>query len=599
MVSKEPTVSVNNGQPKRVFRTIFRAVASTAALGTVIGVMSGGCLSRPVTSQAPTIKDNFTTNLRQSAIDKVDILFDIDNSASMGDKEVFLSKAVPDFLSRLLAPYCVDDQGKVEKDGSGNIITSDTNGACSVGQAEFKPVHDMHIGVVTSSLGTRGGDVCGVDPNAPNNDDRGQLVSRGSAAAVDASGFLAWFPDVDANDGASATPGSTPITDSGQLEDDFKDLVVGVGQSGCGIESQLESWYRFLIQPDPWDHIDTSNGKTASLVGVDETIIKQRHDFLRPDSLVAVIDLTDENDSEIDSRSVSGTGWQFLRSDFDPPKGTAACATSPNDPGCESCEFSSDPACKDSDGKTVTYTANNDWGFDVNLRHVHTKQKYGLDPQFPIDRYFRGLTETMVPDRNAEYKDGSDAPKYPSMFMRTPRSFVGHNAPLVRPRISQQLDYEGEVVLVIGKAGRHIPEASALDHIAAVTLCNEATIRDWVRHAKFNVTQGKNFDSTGSLGPWLVPYTSESQIADIRLTTRVNGEVRQDDRTGRLIFGFRFLLSYISTFTTLMPGDIIVTGTPTGAGARFDPPRYLKPGDVIEVEAEGIGLLRNGVVDES
>jgi 2-keto-4-pentenoate hydratase/2-oxohepta-3-ene-1,7-dioic acid hydratase in catechol pathway len=203
------------------------------------------------------------------------------------------------------------------------------------------------------------------------------------------------------------------------------------------------------------------------------------------------------------------------------------------------------------------------------------------------------------PDRNAEYKDGSDAPKYPSMFMRTPRSFVGHNAPLVRPRISQQLDYEGEVVLVIGKAGRHIPETEALDHIAALTLCNEGTIRDWVRHAKFNVTQGKNFDSTGSLGPWLVPYTNESQIADIRLTTRVNDEMRQDDRTGRLIFGFRYLLSYISTFTTLMPGDIIVTGTPTGAGARFDPPRFLKPGDVIEVEAEGIGQLRNGVVDEA
>jgi len=203
------------------------------------------------------------------------------------------------------------------------------------------------------------------------------------------------------------------------------------------------------------------------------------------------------------------------------------------------------------------------------------------------------------PDRNAEYKDGSDAPKYPSMFMRTPRSFVGHDVPLVRPHISQQLDYEGEVVLVIGKTGRHISEAKALDHIAAVTLCNEGTIRDWVRHAKFNVTQGKNFDSTGSLGPWLVPYTSESQIADIRLTTRVNGEVRQDDRTGRLIFGFRYLLSYISTFTTLVPGDIIVTGTPTGAGARFDPPRFLKPGDVIEVEADGIGLLRNGVVDES
>ena len=203
------------------------------------------------------------------------------------------------------------------------------------------------------------------------------------------------------------------------------------------------------------------------------------------------------------------------------------------------------------------------------------------------------------PDRNAEYKDGSDAPKYPSMFMRTPRSFVGHDTPLVRPRASQQLDYEGELAIVIGKPGRHIGESQPLDHIAAITLCNEGTIRDWVRHAKFNVTQGKNFDATGSLGPWIVPYTSEAQIADIRLTTRVNGETRQDDRTSRLIFPFRYLINYISTFTTLVPGDIIVTGTPTGAGARFDPPRYLKPGDVIEVEAEGVGLLRNGVIDET
>ena len=202
------------------------------------------------------------------------------------------------------------------------------------------------------------------------------------------------------------------------------------------------------------------------------------------------------------------------------------------------------------------------------------------------------------PDRNEEYKDGQAAPKFPSMFMRTPRSFVGHETPLVRPRASAQLDYEGEVVLVIGKAGRHIPESAALDHISAVTLCNEGTIRDWVRHAKFNVTQGKNFDCTGSLGPWIVPY-AEADIADIRLTTRVNGELRQDDRTVRLIFGFRFLIHYISTFTTLVPGDLIVTGTPTGAGARFDPPRYLKPGDVVEVEAENIGVLRNGVVDEA
>lgn len=202
------------------------------------------------------------------------------------------------------------------------------------------------------------------------------------------------------------------------------------------------------------------------------------------------------------------------------------------------------------------------------------------------------------PDRNEEYKDGQAAPSNPSLFIRFPRSFVGHGAPLVRPPESPQLDYEGEIVIVIGKGGRRIAEADALGHIAALSLCNEGTIRDWVRHAKFNVTQGKNFDRTGSIGPWLVPFTDEAQIADIQLTTRVNGEVRQQDRTGRMIFSFRKIINYISTFTTLVPGDVIVTGTPTGAGARFDPPVWLKPGDVIEVEADGIGRLSNGVVDE-
>jgi 2-keto-4-pentenoate hydratase/2-oxohepta-3-ene-1,7-dioic acid hydratase in catechol pathway len=202
------------------------------------------------------------------------------------------------------------------------------------------------------------------------------------------------------------------------------------------------------------------------------------------------------------------------------------------------------------------------------------------------------------PDRNEEYKDGQAAPSNPSLFIRFPRSFVGHGAPLVRPPESPQLDYEGEIVIVIGKGGRRIAEADALGHIAALSLCNEGTIRDWVRHAKFNVTQGKNFDRTGSIGPWLVPFADEAQITDIALTTRVNGELRQQDRTGRMIFSFRKIINYVSTFTTLMPGDVIVTGTPTGAGARFDPPIWLKPGDVIEVEADGIGLLRNGVIDE-
>ncbi|CAN7205227.1 fumarylacetoacetate hydrolase family protein [Mesorhizobium sp. LjRoot246] len=230
-------------------------------------------------------------------------------------------------------------------------------------------------------------------------------------------------------------------------------------------------------------------------------------------------------------------------------------------------------------------------------------------PDFPLDAI---VYEIPIPlpekiicvgvnyqDRNEEYKDGQAAPSNPSLFIRFPRSFVGHGAPLVRPPESPQLDYEGEIVIVIGKTGRRIPEAEALSHIAALSLCNEGTVRDWVRHAKFNVTQGKNFDRSGSIGPWLVPFTDEAQIADIALTTRVNGELRQQDRTSRMIFSFRRIIAYVSTFTTLVPGDIIVTGTPTGAGARFEPPIWLKPGDVIVVEADGIGMLQNGVVDEA
>jgi 2-keto-4-pentenoate hydratase/2-oxohepta-3-ene-1,7-dioic acid hydratase in catechol pathway len=203
------------------------------------------------------------------------------------------------------------------------------------------------------------------------------------------------------------------------------------------------------------------------------------------------------------------------------------------------------------------------------------------------------------PDRNAEYKDGSQAPANMSLFPRFARGFVGHGEALIRPSESHQLDYEGEIAVVIGKQGRRISQAEAYDHIAAITLCNEGTIRDWVRHAKFNVTQGKNWDNTGAMGPWLVPFTDAAQLDDVQLTTHVNGELRQEDRTSRMMFPIRRQIEYISTFTTLMPGDIIVTGTPTGAGARFDPPIYLKPGDVVEVAAEGIGTLRNTIEDEA
>jgi len=202
--------------------------------------------------------------------------------------------------------------------------------------------------------------------------------------------------------------------------------------------------------------------------------------------------------------------------------------------------------------------------------------------------------------RNAEYKDGSDLPKYPSIFMRVPDSFVGHGQALVQPHESQQLDYEGEIGLVIGRGGRRIPQAQALAHIGGLTCVNEGTIRDWVHHAKFNVTQGKNFHASGAVGPWLVTADEFPEgFGNVRVRTRVNGELRQDDTTANLMFDFAYLIHYLSTFTALEPGDLIVTGTPIGAGIRFDPPRFLRPGDVVEVEVSGVGALRNSVEAEA
>ena len=203
------------------------------------------------------------------------------------------------------------------------------------------------------------------------------------------------------------------------------------------------------------------------------------------------------------------------------------------------------------------------------------------------------------PERSAEYRDGREQPKYPNLFCRFPTSLVGSAQPIVRPKVSDKFDYEGEIVLVIGKEGRHIPKETALSLIGGLTLGNEGSVRDWLRHGTLNVTQGKNFDASGSLGPWIVPADDLDPAKPLRVTTRVNGELRQEDTTDRLTWGFAWLINYISTFATLRPGDLIWTGTPTGAGGHHNPPKWLKPGDVVEVEVPEIGVLSNGVVDEA
>jgi 2-keto-4-pentenoate hydratase/2-oxohepta-3-ene-1,7-dioic acid hydratase in catechol pathway len=199
-------------------------------------------------------------------------------------------------------------------------------------------------------------------------------------------------------------------------------------------------------------------------------------------------------------------------------------------------------------------------------------------------------------DRTKDY-DMPDKPKYPSMFYRAPASLVGHGQKLIRPKVSEELDYEGEIAMVIGRECKHVPRDAALSVIAGLTLCNEGTIRDWIRHGKFNVTQGKNFDATGSIGPWIA--TDVDLGKPLRLTVRKNGETTQDDTTANMIFSFADLIAYVTTFMTLKPGDVISTGTPVKKEPKTTTPVWLKPGDTVELECPEIGVLRNSVADEA
>jgi 2-keto-4-pentenoate hydratase/2-oxohepta-3-ene-1,7-dioic acid hydratase in catechol pathway len=188
-------------------------------------------------------------------------------------------------------------------------------------------------------------------------------------------------------------------------------------------------------------------------------------------------------------------------------------------------------------------------------------------------------------------------PKYPSMFYRAPNSLAGSGQNLVRPKISEQLDYEGEIAIVIGRDCKHVAKEHALETIAGLTLCNEGTIRDWTRHGQFNVTQGKNFDSSGGIGPWI--ETDVDLTRPLHLVVRKNGEVTQDDTTASMIFSFADIIAYTTSFMTLKAGDVICTGTPVKKTPKVDPPIWLKPGDTIEVECPDIGVLRNTVADEA
>lgn len=184
--------------------------------------------------------------------------------------------------------------------------------------------------------------------------------------------------------------------------------------------------------------------------------------------------------------------------------------------------------------------------------------------------------------------------EFPPLFLRVWRSQVGHNQPIVRPDVSESLDWEGELAVIIGRGGRNIPEAEAWDHIAGYSAYNDASVREWQFHAK-QIASGKNFEGTGAFGPWLVTTDEIEAGRNLKLETRLNGEVVQSSNTENMIFGIPRLINYASTIFTLVPGDVIVTGTPAGVGWSKKPPRFMKPGDEVEVEIEAIGVLHNPI----
>lgn len=409
-----------------------RAVQLTAATLAIAGTgMVSGCLTRPLQGADTRTTSTVVTRLTESAVDKIDLLLMIDNSRSMADKQQILVQAVPDLVRGLVNPNCVDPESPEDQTKwvpvAGPLDNCPTvNGV--VLKRDFTPVVDIHIGIVSSSIGGHGSDSCpnqdtvtgscpGGAVNTTNND-MGHLVTRTDACTAPTGGttyqdkgFLAWDPTQkkfdppgEANIGeikTSTNPDGTVDTITPGVVPSLKDLVLGTGQIGCGYEASIESWYRFLVDPDPYEKItvDPSNLR-ASPEGLDSVLLQQRKDFLRPSSLLAIVGLTDENDCSIKEY---GQFW-FAAQQRDPgnpnknfflPQPRSECALNPNDNCCRSCGQDQtgcppDPAC------TGTLDAKTD---DVNLRCWDQKRRFGIDFLYPIDRYKNGLTQPLVPNR--------------------------------------------------------------------------------------------------------------------------------------------------------------------------------------------------------
>ena len=407
--------STTESKPSAKARLVRAGAASLAAAGA-IAALATGCLDRPVAPAEPKTSNVFVDQIVQTAVDKIDLLFMIDNSVSMADKQEILKAAVPVLVNRLVSPICVDASTGKPTSGSANA-----QGACPNpnDSPEFSPIGDIHIGIVSSSLGAHGGSVCATASSDQDHlDDKAHLIPsvRTGVASYNSSGFLAW----DASQ-KYMPPGEN---NAATLTTSFSNMIEAVGEHGCGYEASLESWYRFLVDPEPPDSvtlqgqstvrssaITVANGQVVLgpdgkpvCTGCDTTLLAQRAAFLRPDSLVAIVMLSDENDCSIRD---DGVGW-FVGSSARMPLSTSACATNPNDACCRSCAqneasppkgcsaLADDATCKTkaAGASYATWDALHD---SLNLRCYNQHQRFGFDLLYDTNRYVNALTQQTIP----------------------------------------------------------------------------------------------------------------------------------------------------------------------------------------------------------
>lgn len=395
---------------------------SGAALLAAAGTITAGCLQRPVAPAKPQTTNVYINQIRSTGVDKIDLLFMIDNSISMSDKQQILADAVPVLVQRLISPTCVNTMG--------NAGQQNPDGSCPNGYApEFKPIKNIHVGIITSSLGDHGSnDVCSDAQNdanvasggtRSNYNDLAQLLPsvRQNLVSWNNSGFLVWDPrnqsEVLPEDRhANLTMNETNAMAFGTA---FHDQVVAADQHGCGYESSLEAWYRFLVDPEPVSTL-SHNDMTSVTVRpkdamgnavINQTVLKQRHDFMRLDSLLAIVMLSDENDcSIVDEDDTQGwlvgyKGGVNSGSLWHMPRSSSACAGNPNDPCCRPCISApsgscpgndTDPAC--SMGSTLSLNEDS-----MNMRCFNQVRRFGIDLLYPTDRYVEGLSKPLVHPR--------------------------------------------------------------------------------------------------------------------------------------------------------------------------------------------------------